>query len=138
MFKCPANECQDSISFLRLLSKVTVELETTTKDHSQILLGFGHFNSWSRYIRSQSVFNRLDFAFAPLHYFDFVWVKLKFAFPSTQPMIPYQLENEINSLQNPLSRTLWCHQMSTTFELYSLPNLILPHFRHEYAAKLVN
>ena len=27
--------------------------------------------------------------------------------------------------------------MSTTFELYSLPNLILPHFRHEYAAKLV-
>ena len=26
--------------------------------------------------------------------------------------------------------------MSTTFELYSLPNLILPHFRHEYAAKL--
>ena len=28
--------------------------------------------------------------------------------------------------------------MSTTFELYSLPNLILPLFRHEYAAKLVN
>ena len=28
--------------------------------------------------------------------------------------------------------------MSTTFELYSLLNLILPHFRHEYAAKLVN
>ena len=28
--------------------------------------------------------------------------------------------------------------MSTTCELYSLPNLILPHFRHEYAAKLVN
>ena len=28
--------------------------------------------------------------------------------------------------------------MSTTFEFYSLPNLILPHFRHEYAAKLVN
>ena len=28
--------------------------------------------------------------------------------------------------------------MSTTFELDSLPNLILPHFWHDYAAKLVN